>query len=250
MRNLVLAICTILLLIAAYVLWSNWDLRHARTVGAQNLRQIGLALQNYHSAYKTFPPAHLNDHSWRIRCNPFLISSPLFMHYDFDSPWDSVDNLTIHRRPLRSGKGPDPDGLVICGVPYAYHADEPLADQTAFLMLVGDDAFSGRDHGRTMSEISDPLDCTIAVAETSQRDIHWLHPLDFDVDKLSFAINDGPASISSDDPLGPLVLFADGGVYRLNSTIDADTLRALITINGNEDVSRDRLLARGLLIEP
>ncbi len=251
MRKLILVICCILLPIAARALWSHWDLNRGRVTGSQNLRQIGLALQNYHAAYKTFPPAHLNGHSWRIRCNPFMISSPLYMHYDFDAPWDSVENMTIHARPLRSGKGPDPDALVVVfRMPSFFQSTEELPDQTSFLMLVGDDAFSGHDHGRSMSEISDPHDCTIAVAETSRRDIHWLHPIDFDVNDMSFEINNGVVSISSDDPRGPLVLFADGGVYRLNPTMDADTLRALITINGNEDISRDRLVARGLLIEP
>lgn len=249
MRKLILSICLILLLVAGYAIWPGWDSHRTRASSAQNLRAIGMALHNYHSAYKTFPPPNLNGHSWRIRCNPFMISSPLFMHYDFNASWDSVGNRTIHARPLRSGKGPNPDERVICGVPYAFHVNEHMGDETTFLMLVGEDAFGG-DGGRNISDISDPLECTIAAAETSRRDIHWLRPTDFDVTNLSLTINAGINSISSDDPHGPLVLFADGAVYRLNPTIDAGTLRALITASGNEDVSRDRLVADGTLVDP
>lgn len=249
MRRFILAFCFIVVPIAGYALWSRWDMHRTRVSSAQNLRAIGMALHNYHSAYKTFPPPNLNGHSWRIRCNPFMISSPLFMHYDFNATWDSVDNRTIHKRPLRSGKGPDPDARVICGVPFAFHVNDQMGDETAFLMMVGDVAFGG-DNGRKISDIDDPLECTIAVAETSRRDIHWLRPTDFDISELAPTLNDGINSISSDNPRGPLVLFADGAVYRLNPSIDSDTLSSLITVNGNEDVTRDRLIADGTLIEP
>jgi prepilin-type processing-associated H-X9-DG protein len=75
-------------------------------------------------------------------------------------------------------------------------------------------------------------------------------PTDFLVDQISLTVNDGPNSISSDHPRGPAVLFCDGSVYRLNPSIDRDTLKAMLTINGGEDVSRTKLLKNGLLIEP
>ncbi|MCM2375260.1 DUF1559 family PulG-like putative transporter [Aporhodopirellula aestuarii] len=249
MRNLTITICVFLMPILGYALWSNWDSHQTRVSPDQNLRAIGMALHNYHAAYKTFPPPNLDGHSWRIRCNPFMISSPLFMHYDFNATWDSVDNRTIHSRPLRSGKGPHPDELVICGIPYAFRVNEQMDNHTAFLMVVGDDAF-GAVQGRKITDVTDPPECTIAVVETARRDIHWLQPMDLDGSELAPTVNDGNTSISSDDPRGPLVLFVDGAVYRLNPAIDPGTLRALITVNGEEDVSRDRLIASGMLIEP
>ena len=47
-----------------------------------NMRTIGLALQNYHSVYGSFPPAYATDaagnpmHSWRILILPFAGESP------------------------------------------------------------------------------------------------------------------------------------------------------------------------------
>lgn len=65
---------------------------------------------------------------------------------------------------------------------------------------------------------------------------------------MPLAIDDsrGPA-ISSTHPDGPAVLFADGAVFRISPAIDPPTLRAVITIDGGEEVRRDELLARKLL---
>src|SRR4051812_47355571 len=45
---------------------------------AKNLKQLGIALENYHDAYKSFPPAYVVGdngkpmHSWRVLLLPFL----------------------------------------------------------------------------------------------------------------------------------------------------------------------------------
>ena len=117
-------------------------------------------------------------------------------------------------------------------------------------MLVGDDAFGKPDGWRAIDEIVDGLDTTIAVVETARTDVHWLSPEDLNAATMSFTVNDGPNSISSRHPRGPAVLFGDGAVYRLNPDIDPDTLRALITIDGAEDISRNRLVDAGLLVDP
>ena len=57
-----------------------------------NLKQIGLAMQNYHSAYGTFSPAFIADeqgnpmHSWRFVILPFLEEQGLYEAYDFSQP--------------------------------------------------------------------------------------------------------------------------------------------------------------------
>ena len=100
------------------------------------------------------------------------------------------------------------------------------------------------------SDIVDGTESTIALAETTRTDIHWLSPRDFLFDQMSFSVNDGPNSISSDHPRGPAVFFCDGAVFRLNPAIDRDTLRAMLTINGGEDIDRNRLIKNGLIVEP
>jgi hypothetical protein len=59
------------------------------------LRQIGLALQNYHDQHGSFPPAYTLGpdnkpwHSWRVLILPQLGEQKLYQEYRFDEPWDS-----------------------------------------------------------------------------------------------------------------------------------------------------------------
>ena len=105
--------------LAAIVLTIAMGIHNAREAGAQiacrnRLRNIGVALINYESCFRGFPATHAGGHSWRIRCVPFMWSSPQFDMYDFDSPWDSAKNITIHTRPLPNKAG----DLVVYGNPY------------------------------------------------------------------------------------------------------------------------------------
>ncbi|TVS20919.1 MAG: DUF1559 domain-containing protein [Planctomycetaceae bacterium] len=66
-----------------------------RSQCANNIKQIGLALQNYHDTYKTFPPGVIwgpgqapytlpYHHTWNVMILPFIEQQPLY---------DSVDKL-------------------------------------------------------------------------------------------------------------------------------------------------------------
>lgn len=178
----------------------------------------------------------------------------MYSEYRFDEPWDSEANFSIDTRPLPSKKTITETGEMAMephGIPYPYPCEYSLDYHYAsYLMLVGDDAFGKPQGWRTRSEIVDGLESTIAIAETRQTDVHWLSPVDLNVEAMSFTVNDGPNSISSRHPRGPAVMFCDGAVFRLNPLIDSGTLKALVTINGGEEVSRDQLVDRGLLISP
>ena len=73
--------------------------RAARQLTCQNnLKQIGLALQNYHDIHKTFPWAitYAEDgtpmHSWRVRLVPYIEQSPFYDHYNLKEPWNGPNN--------------------------------------------------------------------------------------------------------------------------------------------------------------
>ena len=214
-----------------------------------NLRYIGMAIQNYHDTFQRFPSPDGDGHSWRIRIVPFLFASTMYEQYRFDEPWDSENNITLDSRPLSvKDGGPDrPHGMPF---PYKCSQDTDSRSMTSFLMLVGEHAFGKPGGYRQRDEITDSLDCTLVAAETISKNIHWLEPKDFDVESMSFRINDpGNLSISSTHPRGPAVLFADGKVFRVSADIDEKTLRALTTIDGGEPIDRERLIDRDLLRE-
>jgi hypothetical protein len=93
-----LAGCMSLLRIAAPVELSR------RSACVVNLKQIALALHNYHDTYGTFPPAYVADengrpmHSWRVLILPFLESSDVYSKYRFDEPWDGPHNRLLADR--------------------------------------------------------------------------------------------------------------------------------------------------------
>ncbi|TWU47796.1 hypothetical protein Poly59_46380 [Rubripirellula reticaptiva] len=61
---------------------------------SNNMRQIGLAAQNYHSLYKMFPRQALPNrgHTWAVAIMPFLERVDLFSSYDFSVDWNNSRN--------------------------------------------------------------------------------------------------------------------------------------------------------------
>ncbi len=205
---------------------------------------VGVALSSYTETHSHYPAARVDGHSWRIRLLPYMWSSPQYEHYRFDLPWTAEGNVDLHTRPLQ-GKAGAPRAW---GHPYGPPLDHDPIGETPYLMVVGEDAFAHATRPRKSDEITDGLENTIAVVEVVNSSVHWLSPVDLEFDSMSFKINDGPQSISSSHPAGPMALFADGVVFRLNPEIPAETVRALCTINGGEDLSRDALVEQGLLV--
>ncbi|MGH7201232.1 MAG: DUF1559 domain-containing protein, partial [Planctomycetaceae bacterium] len=72
-----------------------------RTQATNNLRQIGLALHNYHDVHGRFPPAVVmgpdgkTPHSWRVEILPFLDAVRLYEQYRMDEPWDGEHNKQL-----------------------------------------------------------------------------------------------------------------------------------------------------------
>ena len=60
-----------------------------------NLKQIGLAFHNYHSANNAFPRAAITDKqgkpllSWRVAILPYIGQQGLYNRFNLDEPWDS-----------------------------------------------------------------------------------------------------------------------------------------------------------------
>jgi hypothetical protein len=72
-----------------------------RRKSLNNLRDIGAALQNFHSTYKRLPPAEICDGigipllSWRVAILPYLGHKALYDQFKFDEPWNSKHNIKL-----------------------------------------------------------------------------------------------------------------------------------------------------------
>lgn len=70
---------------------------------SNDLKKVGLAFHNYHSAYKRLPilnESMLDDDgrpllSWRVYLLPFLEQQALWEQFHLDEPWDSPHNLSL-----------------------------------------------------------------------------------------------------------------------------------------------------------
>lgn len=244
---------------AALILYLGaWLLRRVRddAMARQcecNLRQLGLALHNYHDTYKCLPAAYYLDqagtplHSWRIRVLPFVEQNTIFDAYRFDEPWDSPHNITLGQR--QPEKFP---GAPALGPPHCYfcplHPELYDREQTSYAMIEGPGTALPVGQERRLDDFPDGVANTIIVAEIDHDRMHWLEPRDLHVDRMSFQINDPTRpSISSQHPRGPAVLFADGKVYRLAPNVPPSLVKALVTVDGGESIDRQRLLESGEL---
>lgn len=206
-----------------------------------NLRQIGLAMFNYHQKYGCFPPAFVADqngkpkHSWRVLLLPFLDQIALYKQYRFDEPWNGPHNSQL------AGQMPQIYGCPTCKYQLR---DEPAQSQACYAMLVGPHAITDGPTPRKMGDIKDGISNTATVAECAGAGINWLEPRDIDVGKMTYRIASlGDAQrvcltdICTSHPGVANVLFCDGAVHRVPVDIEPGRLKSLITIDGREPVN-------------
>lgn len=205
-----------------------------RAICQNNLRQISIAVQNYHDVYKSFPPAYVADetgkpmHSWRVLILPFLEQKPLYDQYRFDEPWDGPNNRQLAATSLKLFECPS-DG-------------NPLTGQTSYVAVVGPGTVWPGAKCISLSDITDGSENTILVVEVHNSGIQWMEPRDLDVSQMPMTINAKPATkgarpgISSGHPRVAQAARADGSVFAILEDTPPAKVRAMLTIAGGEQV--------------
>jgi prepilin-type processing-associated H-X9-DG protein len=194
-----------------------------------NLKQIGLALNNYEAAYGSFPRAAIADKqgkpllSWRVAILPFIEQDALYKKFKLDEPWDSPHNKAL----LQSMPW-------IYACPSATRAEPSLTNYRAF---TGKNTLMSLDSDVRLASVTDGTAFTLAVVETKEG-VPWTKPEDlpFDPDMPAPAPTYGAGAFH---PGGFNALFADGSVKFLKAAVRPETIRALITRNGGEVIAPD-----------
>ena len=192
------------------------------------LKQIGLALHNYHSHYGCFPPAYIADekgrpmHSWRVLILPYLEQKPLYDQYDFSEPWDGPNNGKLADIPLAAFNCPG-DG-------------EGPSTTTSYVAVVGPNTAWPGSESITFADFSDGMSITILVVEVHNSGVHWMEPKDLDINQIARGVNPavGRGISSRHRVSGANVLFADGSVRHLSDDVAPTVLQTLLTIDGGE----------------
>lgn len=205
-----------------------------RTQCRNNLRQIGIAMHNYHDTHKTFPPAYLADasgnrvRSWRVLILRFIDQPVLHDANDPSDPWDAP----IHQ------------DLVDSSLPIYCCPSDPASEDrptdTNYLLLTGPGTIFEDDVEPKLRNILDGTSNTILAVEVPASGINWSEPRDLDINAFvaMFGPN-GTGKNSSLHPLGLNVLFADASVRFIPFDVAPATARALATRAGGEVVRVD-----------
>ncbi len=223
---------------------SSTAARLSRSVN--NLKQIGLAMHNFHDVHKQFPPAVIYGpdgkpwHSWRVLLLPYLDQAALYNQYRFDEPWDGPNNKqllekipSVYRDPIYDetedaythyavavgeGTGFSPEG-------YTRPEDAPASS------WLGANRSVGR---RRIADFRDGTSNSLLVGSVSPaRKIPWMKPEDvaFDEQFPGLGKERGfAAPYKTDKGVGGVFLFADGAVTTIRDDIDLALLRNLVQI--------------------
>jgi prepilin-type processing-associated H-X9-DG protein len=200
-----------------------------RSQCTNNLKQIGLAMHNFHSVNGTFPPAYTASKdgkpllSWRVHILPYLEQKALYDEFHLDEPWDSPHNKAlIPRMPA----------------PYACPSgSRTLAREgkTSYLAPRGPATIFPGPQAVKLQDITDGTSNTILVVDAADAlATTWTKPDDWEV-----APDFKTQGLFGHHTRGTNFGFADGSVRFLKETVKAKLLQALTTRNGNEVISSD-----------
>jgi len=192
-----------------------------RTQCRNNLKEIGLALHDYHDTYGSFPPAYVADengrplYSWRVLILPWMDESPLYNEFDFSQPWDSPTNRKVLEQ-----------------MPDIFHCpSDPSApaNTTSYVAVYGPDCVFSATTPIRIRDVTDGTSNTIMVGEVTGTAIPWTKPEDVDV--TVHPTIGSPGGFSSRHGGGTQFLFGDGSVQFISENIDPQTLRDLFLRN-------------------
>tara|TARA_R110002095_G_scaffold150422_1_gene130093 strand:- start:210076 stop:210651 length:576 start_codon:yes stop_codon:yes gene_type:complete len=188
------------------------------------MKQIGLALHNYHETYQTLPRGKIlsesgrPEHCWQTLILPFLDQQFLFRQIDFTTPWDASANqeafqqeVPVYLNPKSKSKT-SPDGY-------------------ALSHFVGNKLVLKSGTDISFKEMHDGTSNTIMAMEIGEHFKPWGDPT-----SLTEPVNViGPDKKTLSEGRS-FILMGDGRVRFINKNIAPAILKALSTPAGGEEV--------------
>jgi Protein of unknown function (DUF1559) len=200
----------------------------ARQGSANQLKEIALAMHQFHGALGSLPPpANVGAQqkpllSWRVHLLPYLQQDNLYKQFKLDEPWDSEHNKKLI--PL---------------MPKVY--DSPLAKhvatgKTVYLAPAGPGMIFAGPQGMSFVKITDGTSNTILIVEANDAHaVTWTQPDDYKPEK-----QDPAAPLRRKDTNGFHVVLADASVRMIPNVVDGELLWALLTAAGGETIDQQK----------
>jgi hypothetical protein len=188
-----------------------------------DLKQIGLAVHNYHEANGRLPTTNVRDASgkpllsWRVAILPYVEQEALYKEFKLDEPWDSPHNTKLIEKMPPLFRGND--------------AALNRAGKTTYLVPSGKGTLSPPEAVKlTFDSVKDGTANTIlALVADPARAVVWTKPddLPFDPkDPLKGMVRPGETTID--------LIMVDGSTRHLPLAVDPKLVAAMVTPAGGE----------------
>ena len=194
---------------------------------SNNLKQLALAMHNYHDTYKCLPPAYTVDeagnrlHSWRTLLLPFLELNYLYTKIDLTKPWNHPVNQAV----------------TAGNVPSAFHCPaQKDVTNTLYMVIVAPESCFPGAASIAFDDITDGTSNTLLIIEAPDGNgVDWMSPYDADWALLS--------SISEKSPVPHVGMFhaamADYSVRAIEKDSAIEARRSLMTIAAGDTPQND-----------
>ncbi|MGE3316892.1 MAG: DUF1559 domain-containing protein [Planctomycetaceae bacterium] len=221
-----------------------------RAQSSNNLKQIGLAMHNYHDVHLHFPLGSSPNvdlpqeklQSWLVEILPYVEQSNLYNSIDRTKAWDDAANKAAMQTLVPVYAHPS--------VPVIQNNGYAISNYIGFAGIGKDGpklpanspkaGIFGYNRKTRIADVLDGTSNTAAVTETKTNTGPWgaagsstMRPA------TQKPYVNGPDGFGGITPQGMNVLFADGAVRFISKDIDPKVFEAMITIQGGEAVNLD-----------
>lgn len=195
----------------------------------QNLKDILLALHNYHDTYNTFPPrAKLSKDgkpllSWRVAILPWLGEGELYNQFWPDEAWDGPHNKLLIQKmpPVFASPNVSPE--------------KRAEGMTTYLGIIAKKSLFSSDKAITIRQIRDGTSNTIAIIDAKgDHAVPWTKPEDLFVN-----LEHPQRALFGETGEGIWAGICDGSVLKIRAGLKATTLRQLIQIDDGEATDQE-----------
>jgi uncharacterized protein (TIGR03067 family) len=199
----------------------------ARVRSQNNLKQLALALHNYHDSFGSLPTAAIYSKdgkpllSWRVAILPFIEQDNLYKQFKLDEPWDSEHNKKL-----------------LAQMPKLYApVGGAVKDKhsTFYQVFVGKGTMFEGKKGVKFQDVPNGVSNTIMVVEAGEA-VPWTKPADlpYDAEKPLPKLGGMLKNIIN-------VAMGDGSVRALPENFDEKTIRSSITRKNGKQVDTNEL---------
>ena len=191
-----------------------------------NLKQLALAMHNYHDATGALPPAAVFDEdgkallSWLVLILPYIEQDALFRQFHLDEPWDSS-----HNKPLLAQMPPV----------YKSGGKTTPPNSTHCQVFTGVGTVFEGTKGSKLTDIPDGTSNTLLVVEAAEA-VPWTKP-----DDVPYSAHKKIPELGGVFEDGFNAVMCDGSARFLKKSLKVDTLRAFITRHGGEVIDPKEL---------